>query len=80
MGVYVHACVCTLHLQRTLMSPAGPVRLFGGALSSQLEAAAVTFLPNIPSVIFWMGFSASKSGHCTGINSPFIITLRSTCK
>ena len=45
--VHVHMRACLLHSQRRLISPAGPVRLFLGALSSQLEATAVTCLPNI---------------------------------
>lgn len=44
---HVRVCACLLHSQRRLISPAGPVRLFLGALSSQLEATAVTCLPNI---------------------------------
>lgn len=43
----MHVCACQIYSQRRLISPAGPVRLFLGALSSQLEATTVTCLPNI---------------------------------
>lgn len=39
-------CACLLHSRR-LISPAGLVRLFLGALSSQLEATTITCLANI---------------------------------
>lgn len=46
--VHMHVCFCLLRSQRRLISPAGPVRLFLGAHSSQLEATAVTCSPSIP--------------------------------
>lgn len=45
--MHVCVCACRIYSQRRLIPPAGPVRLFLGALSSQLEATAVTCLPNI---------------------------------
>lgn len=45
--VQMQVCACRIYSQRRLISPAGPVRLFLGALGSQLEATAVTCLPNI---------------------------------
>lgn len=45
--VQMQVCACRIYSQRRLISPAGPVRLFLGALGSQLEPTAVTCLPNI---------------------------------
>lgn len=48
----VYVCACLIHSHRRLIFPAGPVSLFLGALSSQLEATAVTCLANISPLLF----------------------------